>query len=478
MNHAMKRFFCTGFLFPWLWVTAELVVDLPVEEVTETDLEGVDAPEAHDHQPGQEPEWDELSFFNGNVLSGRLESMTPDRVTWRHPDVEAPIAFDPANLKRIELIAQSAKAEELTSLARIQLVNGDSVRGELVKLGEEQLELTSPALGAFQVQRAHLQTLEVQTGDQILYQGPKQGEWSFKNHRGDNNSWMWMDGSLVAPGQNLSASLEPKGLPDRITVSLEMEWRGNLNASLAFWGGDTENPNHNCYTLGLQHHYIRIHRNFQKHGHSNIANQQLQPQMERGRVAMTLHLDKRTKSIVLLLDNALIGQWRDMADFPIRGDQFMFYNQSNSPLRISKIQIETWDGELVTQKRGALETTDEIQTVSGDLLTGTVLNIGNGVLTFRSEFADLDIPLDRLQRIQFAASTRKEPEPIDQPVVIESVTGDRLTLDLDALEAGVFKGSNPTMGLLEFQADYAKEVTLNPADPRQEEKDWAWMPGN
>lgn len=434
-----------------------------------------EVPEPEGHHTPQVPETDELTFFNGNTLGGDLMSIDEKGVVWNHSDVIEPIRFAPKNLKQISLVVESEKEKELSTLPRIELTNGDAIRGELVRLGPEVLEIRSPAVGEVSVQRNMIRRIDHKLGDGLLYLGPKEGDWALKNHRGgDKTGWRLIDGALIAESGNVSASMEPADLPDQITFHLDVEWRGNFNMNVGFWGMDSDNPTYNTYSLSLQEHYVRIHRNFQKNGHSNITQQQLQPPLTKGRATISLHLDATRKNMVLFIDERMVGQWRDAADFPLRGNMFSLYNQSNSPIRISNIRIETWDGKLQASSSEREDSLDEILTVSGDRLTGTVNRIEKGALIFQSEFAELKVPLDRLQTMHFAKDAQQEPDLIESALQVHSVNDDRITLDLLKMKEGVLTGRSTAAGEITFQAEYLKNLTLNPADDRHEEQEWAW----
>jgi hypothetical protein len=468
----------SGFLFFLLWcclpVSAQLEVD--IIDVEESGGEEVTpAPEFEDHRHQDLRRTDMLSFLNGNQLEGTLQRVDADGMIWRHPDAASPILFSTANLKQVDLRLDAEASTALQTLPRIELTNGDVLRGEITGLEEGQLMVRSPATGSVRLQADQVTRVVPNVPVTILYEGPgSDEEWEYHNLSGGNQQWFYRDRALYATDRNQVAVFTPQDTPDKVTLTLELEWKGMLNFQLGYWGHNTNNPNQNASVLSLQNNYLRAYRNYNTIGRNNFLNQQIQHDLQDGSTRITLHLDKSRKQAILLLDGSVIGQWRDVFDGEVPGDQILLYAQGDSVVRVSDIQLREWDGELRTDAEESGGGSDWLMTVNGDEFVGTAVQIVEGLLTFKNDFAEFRVPLDRVGELRFDSETRTLPEPQAGEVKVSTISGERVTVGLDQLEDGVMSGRSPAAGDLTLQLKYFSGITFNPEDSRHQEEEWSW----
>ncbi|MGA0368544.1 MAG: hypothetical protein ACO3N7_03740, partial [Kiritimatiellia bacterium] len=140
-----------GLLLP---LGAQIEIDL-VEALTEELPQSVGVPDAVDHsRPGKSgPEHDVLQFLNGDRLSGELIGIDAEEgLRWKHPDAEEELSFRLDNLKNLTFRDSGEAEEELLSLPRIELTNGDQYRGRILAMDAETLTLESPLGGRMNIQ--------------------------------------------------------------------------------------------------------------------------------------------------------------------------------------------------------------------------------------------------------------------------------------------------------------------------------------
>jgi hypothetical protein len=473
----MRLFSFLLFVSPVL-LSAQIEIDPFVPAVGEVppDAGEVTAPESTDHSASPEQVEDTVRFLNGNELTGTLLQVDEERLVWEHPDVEAPIRFATRNLKAIKLRTDGTSPKALLQLPQIELTNGDVYRGEITGLQNGRLSLQSPATGPVTLQADLVNRIVPNPLDTSLYDGPgSDEEWTYNNLGGGNEQWFYQDRALYATGQNLVAVYRPESLPNRVTLSMDLEWKGMLNFQLGYWGDNTQNPNQNASVISLQNNYLRAYRNYNNIGRNNFLNQQIQHDLQDGMARLVIHLDREKKQTVFLIDGKMIGQWRDMFDGKVPGDDVLLYTQGNAVIRVSGIRIREWDGELRTGQDEPGEGHDWLMTTTGDEFVGEVIHLVEGVLTFKNEFAEFQVPLERVGEIRFNPETRKEPAPAEAgQVKVISLADEVLTLKLERMDQGVLTGSSEAAGPLSLDLRYYSELILNPEDPRHQEDEWSW----
>ena len=121
-----------------------------------------------------------------------------------------------------------------------------------------------------------------------------------------------------------------------------------------------------------------------------------------------LHLDirvnKATKSIWLYVNGNMIKQWTDPGDFAGTGTKVIFSSQQGMYAKISNIKVSAWDGKLDDAATAdAKSKEDSIKMANSDKVSGKLKKIEDGKVIFASSYADLTIPLDRIEQIDMSS---------------------------------------------------------------------------
>ena len=90
----------------------------------------------------------------------------------------------------------------------------------------------------------------------------------------------------------------------------------------------------------------------------------------------------------------------------------MFTTMSSNPVTLSQIGLSEWNGKIpggnnVTEQQGDQ---DFILFANEDSMSGKMISIAEGKMTFETPFAKLPIPLENITRVNLAKSTT-EPLP-------------------------------------------------------------------
>ncbi|MGA0334004.1 MAG: hypothetical protein ACO3NW_08615, partial [Kiritimatiellia bacterium] len=294
-----------------------------------------------------------------------------------------------------------------------------------------------------------------------------------QNQRG-GNGWEFKREAMYSNQHNQIAGIKIEDLPDRVAVEMLVEWKGNVNMQIGFWGQDLNNINQNCYTLWIQNGYLRCYRNYDKIGRNDLGNAQVRDEMSDGQLEVRLLLNREKKEVTVLFDGSLVARWNDSFDGRIVGDGLLLGSMGNSPTRVSRIRVREWDGEFdleAPEKPGDL---DELITNNGDMFAGKVLKISSGLLYFQNEFAEFQVPLERIEELTLARNTRSTPRLQTGDVEIMFPNKERITLQLKKLDSASFLGFSEATGEVKLRRNYFSALKLNPYDERhlEEEEDW------
>jgi len=462
----------------WSLLPAQIQLQgLVVEEPITTPIAGdtvVEAPEGNDHgqkKPGADA--DMMTFLNADVLQGDLQTIGDEGVTWSHPDVKDPILFASSNVREVKLKGPFP-GQDLGALTRVSLTNGDDYRGKILSMDEKSLLLETPYGGRISLASAMIESFSPSAESRSLYQGPNGMDDYIISQNHGQSGWEYKKNALYYKGNtNEMLGLPLKDFPDMASIEFEMEWRGNLQFYMMFWAQDAKNQNEN-YTIMLQSHYIRCYRQSNQHGRNELGNANLNNMRGLGKSEVRLLLNRSEKEIYLFMNGEMVKKWTDQFDGDITGNAFAFRALGNSPMKLQNMLIREWDGKLDDGGRGEAGEQDILLLTNGDSFSGKALSIEENVLRFQTDFAELPIPINRVNTLSFAQTTRAEPRRRATDVRVFFPNEERITLSLQRWEEGKLTGSSETTGDVALENRFVSRVVMNPYDERNvaSEDDW------
>ncbi|MDF3129402.1 hypothetical protein P0Y35_09365 [Kiritimatiellaeota bacterium B1221] len=458
-----------------LFLQAQIQIELVEPDVVE-EAADVAAPDAVDHSVPEVngPEVDLLHFLNGDRLSGALQEIGAESgLVWKHPDAKAETVYALENVKLIQFKADSANVDDLMSLARIELTNGDQYRGRIIRMDTETLVIESPLTGKVNLRAEMIHAIRPIAGSNAIYSGPNSMEEWEQNNNG-NGQWELKNNAMYSNNHNQIAGMMLDDLPDKISFDFSVEWRGNINLQVGFWGRDPKNVNQNCYTLAIQNSYLRCYRNYNKIGRNDLGNAQVREEMKDGKLDVRLLLNREAKEILVLFNGKIVARWNDTFDGVIKGDAIIFGGMANTPVKVSRISVREWDGEFDLDQTEKPNVMDQLITLNGDIFAGKLEKIEADILYFKNDFAVFQVPLDRVSEVSFSRETRAEPRLQAGDVEIFLPNKERMTLQLTGLDHRAFTGSSEATGEISLLKKYFMEMKLNPYDDRHHVEEEGW----
>ena len=188
----------------------------------------------------------------------------------------------------------------------------------------------------------------------------------------------------------------------------------------------------------------------------------------RSRVALCVDTTKKTLAVIV--DGKLVGTFRDNSgrDMDALGNGFAFHSRSSIPARISNVSVTKWDGGLPsggTTSSLALKQ-DFVKFNNDDSFSGNLVGITDGTLKFKTEFAELPIPLNTVSQLHFAKERLKNPAISAKAIRATLVDDIKVTGTIKAWKDGEVTLASPVFGEATFKADAFKIIEFNLGKPR------------
>jgi len=407
---------------------------------------------------GKNQKDDILKFKNKDALHGKMISILPGKgILWNSRDVKQNILFLNQNVTKIELGNNIPKTENYN--ASVLLTNDDILDGKLKSMDKKVLILETRYAGIIKID-SHM-VKGIYPGEEIsglLYSGPN-----------DMNGWEKIsnnkDGKIsisegVLSMNRYSGVGRDMKLTDLSKIDFKFEIAGNCQMQVLFYGDKARSNPKNCYVMYLSSGYIYLQR-YGKNGRSgNLGNVHCRA-MRSGKGRITIMTDKKKKTVTLMFNGVIIKKWIDTA-FPGKGTFVSFLNQSQGTLKIKEIEITEWNGK--NQGKGNDEEVTKEDTlifINGDQVTGKLNQISQDIALFKTDYAELKIPLKRIKHIKTAVDNQHKAKRNAGDVRFSFINGNKLTLNLEKIENGKISGNSENFGKLLITLNVFKAIKLN-----------------
>jgi hypothetical protein len=451
---------------------ARIVVDDDAPEPA-PEKPGIHVPNPEDTGGGNAsaPLQDTLSFLNKDQLHGVLLAIDQDSgLHWRSPEARDPIIFRTGQLSQVKLDAHKPP-HSIPAAQRIGLTNGDEFPGNIVSLDDKTLLLDTWYAGRLTLPRSMLRRITpLSDANASIYEGPTGLDGWTVGRMGAGRSWSFRDGSLI--GSNYGTIGRDVKLPDLSAIAFDLVLRGNSPFSIGIYSDHADNFG-NCYMLQLSSGYTELQRYSRIGGSNDLGSAQMQNVMRHDKSHIELRTNKDKKSIWLLVDGKMVKEWNDPAEFNGGGGNLIFSCQPGTYVKISNIKVSKWDGKFDDSSNALVKTSDDtVQLANEDKVTGHLESILDGKAKFSSSYAELNIPLDRVEQIDLATAHAGEAKASPSDVRAYFPDGGSLTMQLKQWDSKGCTGSSPNFGTANFSPDAFARIMFNlPAQQQNDDTD-------
>jgi hypothetical protein len=424
---------------------------------------------------------DQLQLIRGNGMLGEFLGFDPQRgLTWNHPDIKPDMLTIPADrVSRLDFAIKPVPANAKSHSGVIEFTNGDRLTGDILGMADNKLRVSTWYAGELAFDRSSIRTLMpgVLSGAS-LYSGPitKKG---WKETKSGSLGWKFSDGGFesTTSGPVIGRSF-PK-MPAKARVEFDLEWqRGSPSIYISFMTDNlTSYSSGNCYSIRLTGSSVYVYR-YAKIG-GGIRGQRLKPSSQSysfgsgpKKVRIALCHDASKKKVAVIINGKLVGEWPDIVpNAPPLSNGLNFSSRTSNPMRISRLTINPWSGNLpgkgsVSAAAGAKE--DFVLFVNDDSLTGKLQVIGKDAMKFKSDgFGEVNIPLENIGSIHFARDTQVIPPTAANSVRATLTSNNRATGIIKAWKGNQVTLTSPIFGEATFDASIFRRVEFNLGKPRR-----------
>jgi len=424
---------------------------------------------------------DQLQLIRGNGMLGKFLGFDPQRgLTWNHPDIKPDMLTIPADrVSRLDFAIKPVPASAKSHSGVIEFTNGDRLTGDILGMADNKLRVSTWYAGELAFDRSSIRTLMpgVLSGAS-LYSGPitKKG---WKETKSGSLGWKFSDGGFesTTSGPVIGRSF-PK-MPAKARVEFDLEWqRGSPSIYISFMTDNlTSYSSGNCYSIRLTGSSVYVYR-YAKIG-GGIRGQRLKPSSQSysfgsgpKKVRIALCHDASKKKVAVIINGKLVGEWPDIVpNAPPLSNGLNFSSRTSNPMRISRLTINPWSGNLpgkgsVSAAAGAKE--DFVLFVNDDSLTGKLQVIGKDAMKFKSDgFGEVNIPLENIGSIHFARDTQVIPPTAANSVRATLTSNNRVTGIIKAWKGNQVTLTSPIFDEATFDASIFRRVEFNLGKPRR-----------
>jgi hypothetical protein len=433
--------------------------------------------------PHTQTKGDSLVFKNGDELPGTLISATHDApLRWKSSSGQE-LAIELKNLAGIRL-ADPAPSRAPVDNARVELLNGDRLRGDVVSFDEHQLGFKEPLLGSLSVDRSHVRKLFPEAGAQIrdgaddpegwitanLIAGPFQYPVPRQRQSGQKPGWLYFDACYVAiPAPRANGQMEARFLsapvPHQRNGLYEFrgeitEASGNLMNSIISISG-TQNAALSINFSGMEM-YVNV-----SHGGRGQRARQIALGEKLGKLSTRLGFRIFVNSVLgtadIMLNGTLVARVGQQADERAPGIdqavQFGGLSYNGQPIIFSNLWIGPWDGELPRAETGHPSTA----LANGDVAASAPSMLKDGKYLLETEVGSLRLPAESVSAIAFGG----ESQPAHPAARLRLVDGSIVHVASFECRDGAFAGHSDVLGNLHLPVKSIEEIIFDPRPLRE-----------
>ena len=431
-----------------------------------------------------------VRFSNHDQLSGSMESLSTERLVWKSPVLEKPVAFFLKDVLDLTLAAERPESDARHEAA-ITLTRGDVIRGQLASVTDEAVELDTWFAGRMKFNRLNIAEIRISERPDYIYRGPT-GLDGWKQS-GDKPAWTFQDSRFrsVAAG-SIARNVD---LPDECSIAFEAAWRGSFGLKLVFFSDDLASDHPATgYELAIQSRavYLRSCKTQKFLGHT--ANAVTLQENEKAHIEIRASL--KSGKVCLFVDGHIIDVWTDPE--VVRNEMgrgIHFISQNESPVQISRIEVGAWDGEVDQLPdpqivgglrqfgiQGGLEMQDEpepapkekpdknrMELRNGDSVAGEVVSIVDGMITLRTPFRDVRLPVEVLRSVALKPADLETAKRENGDVRAWFADGSWIVFRLEGVAGETLTGYSQSFGTAVFKIAAFSRIEFNIYDPAFED---------
>ncbi|HPO89703.1 MAG TPA: hypothetical protein PLJ44_01175 [Victivallales bacterium] len=410
-------------------------------------------------------------FKNKDFLSGMLVSADKEMIEWKSEYLISSAKFYLNAVEKIEFPSSNCENEKYS----ITLINGDVISGEIISLNEERLVFQTIYAGKLNIPKKYLSSIYNPKKEGIIYKGPKEGDTEWVKVQNVSSQCRIVDDVMLIP-RNSAAAIEISN-NDLFKVSFEAPLSAMIN--IGVFANAPAMYNAGGYMIGINNNYVYIQSMSKRGGGRNLGNAQIEDLPDKAYIKYTILANRKNSSFTFMVEDRIIQKISDPNNKNNENGKFLVISYNHGAFReikVKNILISEWDGlEDDNVEVNEKISSDMVFFTNKDKASGKLVEIKNNEVSFKTDFALLKIPEDRIAKIKFATSdNHTEIKSIGKPLVISKfLDKDQITLSLISIEDGFITAENPIFGKAKFSLNYCSSLIFNemPDNPKQKQID-------
>ena len=421
-----------------------------------------------------------VRFANGDKMSGNAVDLNLETLTWQSELLKDPAQFKISQIVELQLPSKfDSKSAGADHEAVLELTNGDSVRGQLIGLNDDEIRLNTWFAGEMVFTKRNVKSINIFEKSEVIYSGPFGLEgWTMN---GEDGAWKFANNEIIS--SSIGGIGRDLDFTDEIKICYDLSSKGMSHSRLVFFTSDltTANPK-SGYEISFQLNsgIVRIRRlsnNRSLTGRSiGIA---IQPNETS---SIDIRVSRKTKKIMVFVDEKPCGVFEDESLDKMNGKGLMFASDTNDVIAISNILVTEWDpfadesanedlegnfqidrGFRVPNPPKSKELPEGRMMLSNrDTLEGEVIGIEGEMIKIKTPFTEVIFPINRINNI---ALKKTNPIPTARlnngDVKALLADGSSLVFRLDNVKNDKLMGYSDNFGRAEFHQSAFKRIEFN-----------------
>jgi hypothetical protein len=406
---------------------------------------------------------DLLQFVDGSVMHGGLKRMdAASGLRWENPAAKNPIDLQPGHIDSIRFAR--AASVTLAPTSHLRFVNGDDLFGSVTSLHDDHLGFSTWFGGSLTIPRASVQSITFLSSNYtLLYDGPSDASgWIIGGHNPD--SWTFRDGSFISgsPGTlgrgfNLSGSS---------TIEFNLAWNDIFGLMVNIYSDAVDHLDYgNSYLLGFTRDEVNLrhldsNRQFPLR---NFGSAPLPNPAAKNKIHVIIQSNKEEGTVAVFVDNVLAKRWKDQNGFSATGGGLLFQQVggAGAVVKLSNFKISQWQGRFEPETSAVMTNVDVIRFINHDQAAGKIAGINDGNVTLALGETLLQIPLQRVTQINFAATPVAAATRGPWEVRACFPRGGSLSFQLIKWSDEEVSGQSAIFGSLAFQPGQIRQLEFN-----------------
>ena len=227
-------------------------------------------------------------------------------------------------------------------------------------------------------------------------------------------TWRFNNMSLEAKYSQARVGRQFEKIPTLARFDFDVEWSSYMNLYVNFMSDRLDSySTGNSYCLRLNTSYAYLYRYTRRNGAGggrNIgSNVRINLNELGNRARISIRIDRSKKIIALYINEKFLKKWEDAQqdELPDEAKGLLFTSMSSNSVAIKNISMSEWSGTLpngnkITTGNGV---EDFVFFINEDSISGNLVGIQGGNITFKTSFAELPIPLKNISQINLSRPT-------------------------------------------------------------------------